>query len=271
VNEGIDSSEAVTEKDRQLIQLLIEQPTLSNAQIARKLGVSRQSVTERRRSLEREGVIQRYVYWNIIPKLELTKHFEIIVDDAQEKEIEDLTRYLMSNWKVSITWLSGQNVVSGIILTRQENLFTKIVKDEFPCVRDIKLQPIQIKKFLGQRIPAKRKNSQHLQEIAKKEAIKLSTKKSIEVILYITDSQRNSIRLVALKNRRFHLYDAMTSTDKMFENVYVHVSYGTYEMMKEMMHDKRKRDLIRNLKIVFARNKLVERRIRRLLRLARHI
>lgn len=51
VTASTDSLEAITEKDRELIQLLIEQPTLTDAQIARKLGVSRQAVTERRKNL----------------------------------------------------------------------------------------------------------------------------------------------------------------------------------------------------------------------------
>ncbi len=266
-----DSPESVTEKDRQLIQLLIEQPTLTNAQIARKLRVSRQVVSERRKKLERAGVIQRYIYWNIVPKLGSTKHFEIITDGAQENEIEELTEYLISNWKVSLAWLSGKKVISGVILTERKNLFTKIIKDEFPFVGDIKLQSIQFKKFLGQRILGKRKNRQHLHEIAKREAMKLSTKKSVEAILFSIDPKANSIHLIALKNRRFHPYAAMTSTDRMSEKTYVHINYGTCEILKEMMYNRRKSELIRNLKIIFARNNSKERRIRRLLRLARHM
>lgn len=266
-----DFTESVTEKDRQLIQLLIGQPTLTNAQIARKLGVSRQVVSERRKKLEREGVIQRYVYWNIVPKLGITKYFEIGTRGAEEEEIEELTEYLIENWKVSLAWLSDQEAISGIILTERENLFRKIIRDEFPFVTDIKLQSIQFKKFLGQRILAKRKSRQHLHEIAKKEANNLSKKKSIEAILYSTDPETNSVHLVALKNRRFHPYAAMTSTDRMSEKTYVHIDHGTYEVLREMMRNRRKQEVVRNLKIIFARNNSNERRIRRLLRLARHI
>lgn len=139
-----DSLESVTEKDRQLVQLLNEKPMLTNAQIARRLGLSRQAVSERRKKLEREGVIQRYVYWNIVPKLGLTKHFEITVDGEQEKGLEELTEYLISSWRVSLAWSSSQKVVSGIVLTKREDLFTKIIKDEFPFVRDIKLQSVHL-------------------------------------------------------------------------------------------------------------------------------
>jgi len=271
VTASTDSIESVTDKDRQLIQLLIEKPMLSNAQIARKLGLSRQAVNERRKKLEREGVIQRYVYWNIVPKLGLTKHFEIIVEGAQEKEIEELTEYLISDWKVSLAWFWGPKVVSGIIVTDHEDLFTRIIRDEFAFVRDIKLQSIQFKKFLGQRILTKKKNVHDLHDIAKKEAMKLSKKKSIEAILFATDPQTNSIHLIALKNRRFHPYAAMTLADKISENAYVHVNYGTYEMLKEMIYNKRKQGLIRSLKIVFARDDSKEQRIKRLLRLASHV
>ena len=271
VTVSTDSIESVTEKDREFIQLLIEHPMLTNAQIARKLGLSRQAVSERRKKLEGEGVIQRYVYWNIIPKLGLTKHFEIIVDGAQEKEIEELSEYLITNWKVPFAWFSVQKVVSGIIVTEQEKLFTNIIRDEFPFVKDVKLQSIQFKKFLGQQVSVEKKTSQHLHEIAKKEAMKLSKKKSIEAILFASDPQTNSIRLIALKNRRFHPYEAMTSSDKISENVYVHINHGTYEILRKMINNKRKRELIRTLKIIFVRNNSNERRVRRLLRLAHHI
>jgi len=68
-----EDHEPISEKDRQLIQMIINQPALANAQIARLLDVSRQAVSERRKKLEDEGIIQNYVFWNIVPRLELTK------------------------------------------------------------------------------------------------------------------------------------------------------------------------------------------------------
>jgi len=58
----MENQEAITERDRQLIELIISQPTLTDAKIAKLLGITRQAVNERRKRLEREGIIQRYVF-----------------------------------------------------------------------------------------------------------------------------------------------------------------------------------------------------------------
>jgi len=267
-----EHQESITEKDRQLIQLLIENPKLTNTKIAKILGVSKQVVSERRKKLENEGIIQNYIFWNIVPKVELTKEFKITLKDANETHIKELTNYLQHNWKVAFVWTSEkQRTVSGIILTKQDSIFINIVKDEFPFVDSIRVQPIQIKKFLGDKIITKRKDVQSLKTLAYKEALKLSEKKSVNSVLFHTNPQDNSIHLVVLRNRRFHHSPTLTSTDKILNKTYVHVDYGTYEILSKIMRKRRERRWIRNLQIIFTKNNREERRIKYLLRLAKHI
>jgi hypothetical protein len=63
----------------------------------------------------------------------------------------------------------------------------------------------------------------------------------------------------------------LTSTDKILNRTYVHIDYGTYEILKKMMHNRRERRWIRNLQIIFTKDNREERRIKYLLRLAKHI
>jgi hypothetical protein len=262
----------LTERDRQLVQLLIENPNLTNAKIARLLGVSKQAVSERRKKLEYEGVIQRYVFWNIAPKLRLTKEFEIVVKGADDKQINELIDYLVSNWKVAFAWVTeDQSAVSGVILTDQETSFIKVLRDDFPLIKDISLRPIEFKKFLNKRIVTKKKGADRLWEIASREASRLSKRKSVDAILFSAEPHSNSLNLVVLRNKRFHAHPTMTSSDKISDRTYVHIHFGTYEILKTMTHNKRERNWIRNLRVVFARNNREERRIKYLLRLARHI
>jgi len=264
--------EPITEKDRQLIQLLIENPKLTNTKIAKTLGVSKQIVSERRKKLEDEGVIQNYVFWNIVPRVRLTKEFIITLKDANEKHIKELTDYLQHNWKVALVWTSeNQKTVSGIILTDQDTPFINVIKDEFPFVDSVKLQPIQIKKFLGERVATARKDAQSLKTLAYKEALRLSKKRSVNSVLFHMNPQDNSIHLVVLRNRRFHHFPTFTSTDKILNRTYVHIDYGNYEILKNMMQNRRERRWIRNLQVIFTRNNREERRNKHLLRLARHI
>lgn len=51
----MENREAITERDRQLIELIISQPTLTDAKIAKLLGITRQAVNERRKRLERRA------------------------------------------------------------------------------------------------------------------------------------------------------------------------------------------------------------------------
>jgi DNA-binding Lrp family transcriptional regulator len=261
----------LTERDRQLVQLLIENPNLTNAQIARLLGVSKQAVSERRKKLEDEGVIRRYVFWNVAPRLRLTKEFGIVVKGADDKQVNELIDYLLHNWRVAFAWVAeSKGVVSGVILTDQENSFVKVLRDEFPFIKNIKLRSIEFKKFLNKRIVTEKKNANRLHEIALKEASRLSRMKSVDVILFSSE-HGNAVNLVVLRNKRFHTYPAMASLDKISDKTYVHILYGTYEILKKMVHNQREREWIRNMRIIFARNNRTERRIKYLLRLARHI
>jgi len=267
-----EDHEPIMEKDKQLIQLIISQPTLTNSQIAKLLGVSKQAVSERRKRLENEGIIQKYVFWNVAPKLRLTKAFEIIVAGADDSEIAELINYLIQNWKVAFVWLSGRGeAVSGVILTDQENLFIKIIRNEFPFVKSIRLQSVEFRKFLGQHIVWKRKGDGSLQEIAYKECRELSKRKSVDALLFFTEPQSGTVNLVVLRNKRSHKDVTMTSSDKILDNTHVHIRYGTYKILKEMVSNKRERRWIRKLGIAFTKNKHEEQRLKYLLRLARHV
>lgn len=57
----------------------------------------------------------------------------------------------------------------------------------------------------------------------------------------------------------------------MVDGVCIHIRYGTYEILRKMLSNKKERKWIRNLKVAFARNKQKERQIKYLIRLARHI
>ncbi|MEM3641919.1 MAG: winged helix-turn-helix domain-containing protein, partial [Candidatus Bathyarchaeia archaeon] len=258
--------------DRQLIQLIISNPTLTNVQIAKLLGISKQAVSERRKRLEEEGIIQNYVFWNIVPKLSLTKQFEIVVKNVEGSQVQEVTNYLIHNWKVAFVWiLNDRKTISGIILTNQEKLFKDIVKDEFPFVESIKLQPIEFKKFLGQQVLRQKKDERSLYEVANKEITKLSKKKSVNALLFSTNPKDSSVEIVVLRGKRFHKNAKMTFLDKIFNNAYVHIGYGTYGILKEIMKNKKERKRIRKLQIAFCRNKQEERKIKYLLRLAKHI
>jgi len=229
-------------------------------------------VSERRRKLEDEGIIQNYVFWNIVPRVELTKKFEIMLKEANETHIKELSDYLHHNWKVALAWTSENwKTVSGIILTDEDTPFINVVKDEFPFVNSIKVQPIQLKKFLSEKVATERKDEQSLKTLAYKEALRLSEKRSVNSVLFQANPQENSIHLVVLRNRRFHHPSTFTSTDKILNETYVHVDYGTYEILKEKMQNRRERGWIRNLQVIYTKNSREERRIKHLLRLAKHI
>jgi DNA-binding Lrp family transcriptional regulator len=267
-----EDHEPITYKDKQLIQLIISQPSLTNSQTAKLLGVSKQAVSDRKKRLVDEGIIENYIFWNVVPKRELTKTFEIIVEGADPSQVEELTNYLIQNRKVAFVWLAYDGgVVSGVIVTDQENLFIKILRNEFPFVKSVKLQPIEFRKFLGQHIALKSSDERSLHEIVCRKVRELSRKKSVDALLFFAEPKNATINIVVLRNKRFHRHATMTFSDKIVDNTYVHILYGTYEILKGMVNNRRKRIWTRKLRIAFTRNKQEERRLKYLLRLARHV
>lgn len=69
----IDNFVKVTEKEKDVLKLLLEDPGYTTFVLAEKLGVSRKTISTRIRSLKQKGIIQRIGsdtkgYWKIIEK-----------------------------------------------------------------------------------------------------------------------------------------------------------------------------------------------------------
>lgn len=204
-------------------------------------------------------------------KQELTKAFEINVAGALDSQIEELVNYLLQDWKIALVWLSQQKTVSGVILTDKEKPFIKVVKNEFPFIKDIRIQPVMLRKFLGQNIKLKAKHEEDLETALHNQFKEFSKVKSVDAILYFTEPKEARVQLVVVKNKCFHKYETATYSDRIFNDIKVHITYATYEILKQMAKKRRKRKWIRRLKIAFVRDKRNEKRLKYLLRITRHI
>lgn len=73
IDNFVKVTEKVTEKEKDVLKLLLEDPGYTTFVLAEKLGVSRKTISTRIRSLKQKGIIQRIGsdtkgYWKIIEK-----------------------------------------------------------------------------------------------------------------------------------------------------------------------------------------------------------
>ena len=75
----------VTDRDVEMVNLLIDDPGLSLDELGTKLGVSKQAVAERKNKLEGEGFTKGFYFWNITPRFEGTKRVILKVEKGSEQ------------------------------------------------------------------------------------------------------------------------------------------------------------------------------------------
>jgi len=115
----------ISEKDIALVKLLISNPKISLESLAKNLGVTKQALAKRKRKLEEKEIIKSYLFWNVLPRFELTKYFELVLESSKIEDEMKIIRKLDERWTTVIIWkIPGKKtVIAGLILTEKVEEF----------------------------------------------------------------------------------------------------------------------------------------------------
>lgn len=83
----------VTDRDIEMVNLLIDDPSLSMEELGAMLGITKQAVAERKKRLEESGFTKRFYFWNITPRFEGTKRLRLRIEGGVE-QIERIVQVL---------------------------------------------------------------------------------------------------------------------------------------------------------------------------------
>ncbi len=147
----------VTDRDVEMVNLLIDNPTMSLEALGSRLGVTKQAVAERKAKIEQMGYTKSYYFWNMTPRFEGTKRVLVGLAGGFTK-MSDILRVLdnhcpilillrtdperfFSGGSSSLTQTASQ--VEGILHLQDEDEERQLkVELEELGVQDISIEPM---------------------------------------------------------------------------------------------------------------------------------
>jgi len=209
----------VTDRDVELVDLLIENPSLSLEELGERLGITKQAVAERRKRLEEEGFSKSFYFWNITPRFECTKRIRLRVDGGTEK-IDDIVRVLDGFNPVVVffktipdDFFEGKrgsltetiDEVEGVLHFNNEGEEEKLRQQlERLGITELSMESILFSRLLGERCDLKLTTPENVEEIAREITQRLSSNASVQAVLYEqTDQPTDQFDLLIIRDERF--------------------------------------------------------------------
>jgi len=262
----IDKS--VAEKDWELLKILIENPDLTNSQIAEMLGISRQAVSRRRKRLKERGILRHYVYLDLIPRIDLTKKFMIKLREIDYDKVREVIRFLQQNWQVVLFWGTKNDRIEGIMIDRT-NSFKKLLLNEFSFIETITITEVRLQKIFGEKISIE--NEEDLMKIGISEAKRILKKGGIKAILLILKPEEKVVILTVIKDKKIWGDKGEFIEKQVKGETYVQIRYTTIKYFKQLLKSRIRRRMYKKAKILYVRDQYENRRIKRMLRIVKHI
>ncbi len=256
----------ISEKDITLVKLLISNPKIPLKNLAKILGVTKQALAKRKRKLEENEIIKSYLFWNVLPRFELTKYFEIILESSKIEDEMEVIKKLDEEWTTAIIWkIPGKKtVIAGLILTERVKEFVKCFS-KIKSVIDVKITPVLMRKFLGEKTKIGKISSEKILQTVEREIENILEKGKILAILYGFFPEEENVDICVIKSKirgkEFYSYE------KILDGIYFDYHIMTYKAFKEFAT--REPEWLASLKIKFTTNKAIERKINKILRYSR--
>ena len=262
----------VTDRDTEMVSLLIREPGLSLDELGKRLGVSKQAVAERKNRLEEECFTKSYYFWNITPRFEGTKRVRIEIEKGSAKintVLDVLDRFnpivvffrddpeeFFSGKTSSLTETIDQ--VEGILGFNdedEEKEFRESLRDQ--GITAVTIEPVLFSRLLGEKCDITLKTPEQVENMTTEIAKSLSSEASVQAVLYEAhEDPVDQFDLLIIRDERFQ-----PKTDSYERRVKQTLIDYHFTNLKWFMN--RKSTWVKNMKIAYARDEPLRRRIQR--------
>mgnify|MGYP001138440499 CR=1 FL=1 len=241
----------VTEKDIELVNLLILHPDLALEKIGAMLGISKQAVAERKSRLEEQGFTKLFYFWNIAPRFESTIRLTAPVRNPDAMvgpmlQILDKFNPVVAFFRTNPqgffdgTFSSLSSTISEIEAILNINDEADLVDLRAQLrdigVSDFSLEPILFSRLLGEKCDITRRTPEDIRAIAEESSRDFSSQPSTKAVLYEEAKHAtDQFDMVIIRDAR--LQPNPDSFERRVSNVLIDYHFLSMEDFLKIEHD----------------------------------
>jgi len=259
----------VTDRDIEMVDLLIKNPNLSVDEIGSKLGVTKQAAAERKSKLEQMGFAKSFYFWNITPRFEGTKkvliHLEKIFPHVNQiTAVLDRFNPVIVFFRTDPeSFFSGKTSSLTETISEVEGiLFFNNEEEEKQLSRELKnlgltqvsIQSVLFSRLLGEKCDITLKTPDQIEAIVKNIAQQLASEASVQAVLYEQHEQPvDQLDLIIIRDKRFQ--PKPDSYERRVEEVLIDYHFAN------MHHFLKWNKWLKKMKMIYARDETIRRKI----------
>ena len=262
----------VTDRDVELVNLLIGDPTLSLEKLGTRLGITKQAVAERKKRLEEEGFTKAFYFWNITPRFEGTKRVRMRIDGDAEgirrivKIIDGYNPVIVFFRTTPEDFFGGKtpsltetiDEVEGVLHFNDEDEEERLRSElEGLGVEDLSIEPILFSRLLGENCDLSLNPPEKVLGIARGIANRMMSNASVQAVLFErTERPIDQFDMLIIREERFQ--PETDSYERREGRAIVDLHFTNLRRFMES-----EEDWLRELDILYAQDEALRRRIQR--------
>jgi len=262
----------VTDRDVEMVNLLIEDPSLSLEELGERLGITKQAVAERKRRLEEAGFTKNFYFWNITPRFECTKRVFIKIDGGIG-QIDGIIRVLDSFNPIVVFFRTTPedffqrkthsltetiDEVEGILHFNDEDEEKQLrLELEELGIIEVSIESILFSRLLGEKCDLTLTTPENVEEIAREIAQQLSSNASVQAVLYEQPEQpTDQFDLLIIRDERFQ--PEIDSYERRESRVLIDYHFTNLRWFMDSTEE-----WLKDMKLLYAQDEALRRKIQR--------